>query len=794
MVDAISKGIADSAAFYDVYVRNGGNFHFLHQRYMRVTANDFSVIVCMPNISNDLPKRINIKKLFQKVIILSSKRNFGEYTFQDIVEHGLTLKSNLVLEIVKLRAEFASRVLDPLGNVWCDTTSDFKEIGRAIASRSLELMDITRKATVQSPEKTYPIIQGKWPTVEIEKVKQFFSIVKNTAEVFHDLIHPSKGITRFLGNASFRCERGFHNIRLDDGRIYVSRRNVDKRFIGPDAFVQVGLNQNTNTVWYRGDNKPSVDTVVQNWLYEYLHANYIIHSHVYEKNAPFTSNMIPCVGLEEVDDIMRVVGSESWPYFAVNLKGHGTTVFMSRSADFENFEFEERPTPEIMTTPVQLAIDNIRREEIRPKEVVKKKISRISETPIIEPVEKHPWESKLTFNPGAIRINGITYIIYRAIGGDMLSRWGLAISKDGINIDKRFDKPIFVPSEKYELPEKEIFDRLPYETGGCEDPHVLGIFDSKILMSYTANSGSPEIGGGESQLAFASINVDDFVSLASEDYISTEEWTKLWKNEITYPTEWMKKWKKHGLGFTGYDKDGILLPGKVNGKYVLIHRPYPDIHITYADKLEFPWTGGKGGVLLTAGELSKICGTKIDKIGGGAQAIKTKYGWLLICHGKEIPEKEEVPEDYKYKRNHKPHPPHKYFLFTMLLDLENPEKVLDISPSIFMPEKEWEKYGWVNNVVFAAATVPRYKDSDEILEENDKILIYYGAADKVTGVAGASIKDLIPEEIRKDITFSNTVKELSQIDEYLLSKDAAENENNENLFSSARGYPRGHKN
>lgn len=378
--------------------------------------------------------------------------------------------------------------------------------------------------------------------------------------------------------------------------------------------------------------------------------------------------------------------------------------------------------------------------------MVKGIVVRVSKTPILEPIEEHLWESRLVFNPGAIRINGIYYIIYRAIGDDMISRWGLAISKDGINIDKRFDKPIFVPSEEYELPTEEIYCKLPYEKGGCEDPHVLGEIDGRIWVSYTADSGSPEIGGGESQLAFASISLEDFVSLAGRDHVVSEKWGGLWKEEEFHPTDWMAKWEKHGLAFEGYNKDAILFPEKIGGKYILIHRPYPDIRMTSADELEFPWKGGKGKVLLTAGELSKLYGKKIDKIGAGAQALKTEEGWLLICHGKEIPEEVEVPE--KYWRTHKPHPPHKYFLFTILLDLNNPEKILGISPPIFEPEEDWEKFGWVDNVVFSAAAVPKNKDSGEVLNEYDEILIYYGAADEVIGVAEAKIKDLISEEIR----------------------------------------------
>ncbi len=354
---------------------------------------------------------------------------------------------------------------------------------------------------------------------------------------------------------------------------------------------------------------------------------------------------------------------------------------------------------------------------------VRSGLSRILKNPILKPIENHEWESKLVFNCGAYR-KGLTYIIYRAIGKkDMLSRWGLATSKDGINIDNRLDNPIFIPTEEYELPTDEIYKKLPYEKGGCEDPHMLGVFNDRLYVSYTGNSGNRNV-GGESQLAFASIALDEFISLADK-CAGTEEWTRAWNKE--------------GLAFKGYNKDGVLIPEKINNKYVLIHRPYPDMRITYADELKFPWTGGVGDVLLKAKDIgSKGC----DKIGAGAQVIKTKYGWLIICHGKEIVDrggKKDSLAKSGVLQNHK------YFLFTMLLDLKDPSKKLYVSPPILEPEEEYEKYGWVNHVVFTCGAVPRYKDSNKVLDKSDKLIVYYGGADNVICVAGAKISELIPK-------------------------------------------------
>jgi predicted GH43/DUF377 family glycosyl hydrolase len=88
----------------------------------------------------------------------------------------------------------------------------------------------------------------------------------------------------------------------------------------------------------------------------------------------------------------------------------------------------------------------------------------------------------------------------------------------------------------------------------------------------------------------------------------------------------------------------------------------------------------------------------------------------------------------------------------MLLDLENPTKLLYRSPNFILePEDEWElgkvERSWVPGVVYTCGAVPRDGEKG-ILDADDELIVYYGAADSVICAASARIGDLIPERFR----------------------------------------------
>lgn len=313
---------------------NGGYYEELKDILKSTVYYD--IVIWMPNVSNTLPKIRNVKSVNQKCILITSKRNDNnKYFFKELVNMSLKNKANLTIEIVKEQL-FKMRLYDPLGNVWCEFTNDMNIVIQRMYDRATELSGYTRAGT----------IQGGVADV-INMSADFLEIIHNSSQVFHDLIMPAKDVKRFLGNASFRCMKGFPSHRGVDGQIYVSKRNIDKSDIDNDGFVKVWYD---GGIKYAGDSKPSVDTPIQMALYDILpNINYMLHSHVYIKDAVFTDITIPCGALEEIQEIVTAINQnkiDTTKGFCINLRGHGSIVFANELSIFNNIEYKPRRLPE----------------------------------------------------------------------------------------------------------------------------------------------------------------------------------------------------------------------------------------------------------------------------------------------------------------------------------------------------------------------------------------------------------------------------------------------------------------
>lgn len=325
--------------------------------------------------------------------------------------------------------------------------------------------------------------------------------------------------------------------------------------------------------------------------------------------------------------------------------------------------------------------------------------------PILVPDANHPWEAEGIFNPGVIHTGSEVVMLYRAVGEleAYVSRFGLAKSTDGITFTRASAAPVFGPSQ-------------PFDQWGCEDPRIMKI-DDAYYVTYVAIPERIMLNGesyprtGPLETSNALLRTHDFLSYENLGIISPD----------------------------GSDnKDGVLFPRKIGGRYVMLHRPTgwnkkfcekseqagltcpygvvnfpekPGIWIAYSDDLQH-WTDHK--VLLPASHHNDA------KIGPGLPPIETEAGWLLIYHHVTALDR---PDAFEYTTR------------AALFDLEDPTKLLGKLPyDILKPEMPYELER-NSPIVFPTGG----------FVSDDTLHIYYGASDRYICLATGSLQALLSE-------------------------------------------------
>jgi predicted GH43/DUF377 family glycosyl hydrolase len=171
-----------------------------------------------------------------------------------------------------------------------------------------------------------------------------------------------------------------------------------------------------------------------------------------------------------------------------------------------------------------------------------------------------------------------------------------------------------------------------------------------------------------------------------------------------------------GLIMPPDNRNGVLFPEKIGGRYVMLHRPN-------VSGCMDTWIGSSPDLVNWGNHRCLVrksaTGWSYTKIGPGAVPIKTPEGWLCIIHGVRT----QCAQHYVYQ------------LGVMLLDLADPYRVLGVSRrAILQPEEMYELVGQTPSVVFTNAAIP---------EPDGTVKIYYGGADTVQCLAFADIHDLI---------------------------------------------------
>jgi beta-1,4-mannooligosaccharide/beta-1,4-mannosyl-N-acetylglucosamine phosphorylase len=198
-------------------------------------------------------------------------------------------------------------------------------------------------------------------------------------------------------------------------------------------------------------------------------------------------------------------------------------------------------------------------------------------------------------------------------------------------------------------------------------------------------------------------------------------WCNGYQGQPTIGLAWttdFKTFTRMENAFLPFNRNGVLFPKKIDGKYLMLSRPSDPGHTSFGEiyvsqSPDLTCWGKHRFVMRTAG------GWQGTKIGAGPVPIETSEGWLMIYHGVLTSCNGMV-----------------YSMGAALLDIDQPWKVLHRTAAYLLsPQMIYECVGDTPNVVFPVATL-----SDA---STGRIAIYYGAADTVTCLAYTQVDELI---------------------------------------------------
>jgi predicted GH43/DUF377 family glycosyl hydrolase len=285
-------------------------------------------------------------------------------------------------------------------------------------------------------------------------------------------------------------------------------------------------------------------------------------------------------------------------------------------------------------------------------------------------IEDIPFPCSTVFNAACAKYKGRYILLLRVEDLAGRSVFALARSEDGYHFELE-PEPVMTPCKG-----QGCFNE--YEKKGIEDPRITEIGGVYYIM-YTAASPYGPL------LALArTTDFDNFERIAL----------------ISEPA----------------NKDGVLFPEKINGKYARFDRPVAGdiahIWISYSDDL------------ITWGNSRCVMTVRDDhwdswRIGASSPPIKIEEGWLLIYHGVKAASSGPI-----------------YRLGAAVLDYDDPSHVRCRSAiPILSPREYYERVGDVNNVVFSCGAI--------LEDDGQELKIYYGASDTSICIGTAKVNELM---------------------------------------------------
>lgn len=167
-------------------------------------------------------------------------------------------------------------------------------------------------------------------------------------------------------------------------------------------------------------------------------------------------------------------------------------------------------------------------------------------------------------------------------------------------------------------------------------------------------------------------------------------------------------------GKNAQNKGMALFPRKINGKYVMLSRiDGINNYVMFSDSINF-W---QDAVELQTPKYP----WEFIQVGNCGSPIETEFGWLVLTHGVG--------------------PMRRYAISAILLDLDDPTKIIgQLSEPLLLPNEE-ERDGYVPNVVYSCGSIVN----------NKEIVLPYAMSDTTSTYATISLKEIIRSLLPSDI-------------------------------------------
>lgn len=305
------------------------------------------------------------------------------------------------------------------------------------------------------------------------------------------------------------------------------------------------------------------------------------------------------------------------------------------------------------------------------RELVSRELFRRHDGNPVLTADDWPYPVNAVFNPSAARVGDETVLLARVEDRRGISHLTVARSSNGLDDWTVDAEPLLAPR-----PEEES------EEWGFEDARVVRIdeLDCWVITCTAYGPSGPAV------------------------FLAT--------------TPDFRTVNRRGIIMHPEDKNAALLPRRINGKWVLFHRP------------KTAFGGARGEIVVSRSNdlrnwsapervMQPRLGAWWDasRIGIGPPPFETEHGWLVLYHGVKETMNGSI-----------------YRVGAALTALDEPTRVLHRLPHwLLTPDAPYERVGDVPNTVFPCGLV----------QDGDDLRLYYGGADTSICVATASLQELL---------------------------------------------------